>query len=164
MTKSVELDQFSPVQSAWCWNFSTQIRSQHRYDRGFGRAGLPFAQQYCRVSIERRESTTVPQSAGHCTPYRWFHPGMDLHFVTLPLEKRILLFTRGIISSGEPASLGSETTQTMPARLDVEIGDVLTPKREVLRTQRPWSAHRVVTRPDCATPCRRRAWFLQGVS
>ena len=67
---------------------------------------------------ERREpDDRQHNSAGHCTPYRWFHPGMDLHVVTLAWEKGFLRFqiNQEPLARGEPAKIDSETTQTTPA-------------------------------------------------
>jgi hypothetical protein len=85
---------------------------------------------------ERREpDDRQHNSAGHCTPYRWFHPGMDLHVVTLAWEKGFLRFqiNQEPLARGEPAKIDSETNQTTPARLDCRY------RRQCLSTRR-WGA------------------------
>ena len=61
-------------------------RSQRCYDRGFSALVCHFLSGAAECPSERRKPYDRERnSADHCTPYRWFHPGMDLHFVTLTL-------------------------------------------------------------------------------
>jgi hypothetical protein len=82
-------------------------RSQHRYDRGFRALGCHFLSSAAECPSERREPEDRERnSADHCTPYRWFHPGMDLHSSPwLGRRELLLLFQikRGTIARNEPA-------------------------------------------------------------
>src|SRR5205807_1475825 len=59
-------------------------RSQRRDNRGCSTLGGHFLSSAAECPSKLREPDDRERnSAGHCTPYRWFHPGMDLHFITL---------------------------------------------------------------------------------
>ena len=107
-------------------------RSQRRYDRGFGALAGHFLRGAAECPSERRKPDNRERnSADHCTPYRWFHPGMDLHFVTLALGEFLLVqIKRGNIARGKPATVGSETTQTTPP------GSIVGDRRQCLLTGR----------------------------
>src|SRR6266436_5072152 len=154
----VELDQFRR-----CIGLVLELldadRSQHRYDRGFGALGCHSLSCAAECPSERRESDNRDRnSTGHCTPYRWFHPGMDLHFVTLALgEANFSCFTRGIISSGEPASVrfGNYSDYAGAARLsDWRTVLTLTRRRGAAHVKALIGASRCDGGPDCAMPCR----------
>jgi hypothetical protein len=111
--------------SAWCWNFSTQIGASTATTAVSARWVAIRSAVLPSVHPSDENPTIVNATAGHCTPYRWFHPGMDLHFVTLALgEANFSCFNRGIISSGEPANvrLGNYSDDAGPARLS-DLGD-----------------------------------------
>jgi hypothetical protein len=74
-------------------------RSQYGYDRGFSTLGGHFLGSAAERPSELREPDDRERSsAGQCAPYRWFHPGMDLHFVTLALgEANFSCFTENHI-------------------------------------------------------------------
>src|ERR1700736_5160171 len=59
-------------------------RSQGRDDRSCSTLGGHFLSSAAECPSKLREPDDRERnSADHCTPHRWFHPGMDLHFVTL---------------------------------------------------------------------------------
>jgi len=113
-------------------------RSQRRYDRGFSALACHFLRGAAKCSSERRKpDSRESNSADHCTPYRWFHPGMDLHYVTLALGEFLLVqIKRGRIARIEPATVGSETTQTTP------LGSIFGDRRRCLSGWRGAGAHR----------------------
>ena len=70
--------------SVCCWNLSTQIGASAATTAAAARWVAIFSAVLPSVHPSCENPTTAnANSAGHCTPYRWFHPGMDLHFVTL---------------------------------------------------------------------------------
>ena len=105
-------------------------RSQRCYDCGFSALGCHFLSGAAECPSERRKPYDRERdSADYCTPYRWFHPGMDLHFVTLHSGRRDLLpvSTTESYRRGEPAKVDSETTQRTPAPFRMsDIGDAAT--------------------------------------
>src|SRR4029077_19809362 len=124
-------------------------RSQRLDDRGVSTLGGHFLGSAAECPSELREPHDRERnSTGHRTPYRWLHPRMDLHFVTLALgEANFSCFNRGIISSGEPANvrLGNYSEHAGAARLS-DIGDGASYQAARCGArQRRWSAHRVVT-------------------
>src|ERR1700730_6038706 len=67
--------------SAWCWNFSTQIGASTATTAVSARWVAIRSAVLPRGPSERREPHDRQyNSAGHCTPYRWFHSGMDFRF------------------------------------------------------------------------------------
>ena len=61
-------------------------RSEHRHDRVLSALSCYFLGSAAECPSERREPDyREPDSTDHCTPYRWFHAGMDLHLITLAL-------------------------------------------------------------------------------
>src|SRR4029077_9225352 len=104
----------------WLPEPSDADRSQRRDECGVSTLGGHFLGSAAECPSELREPQDRERnSAGHRTPYRWFHPGMDLHLVTLALgETSFSCFNRRIISSGKPAnvSLGNYSENAGPAR------------------------------------------------
>ena len=99
-------------------------RSQRRDDRRFSALSCHFLRSAAECPSELGEPDGRERySADHCTPHRWFHSGMDLHFVTLVCEKRNSLVSgqSANIGRGERAKIDSETTQTTLARLNCRI-------------------------------------------
>src|SRR6202035_5011628 len=98
-------------------------RSQRRYDRGFSALACHFLRGAAECPSEGREPDNRERnSADHCTPYRWFHPGMDLHFVTCLWEKGASpVSTNESYRAASPRYVASETTQAAPAPLECRI-------------------------------------------
>src|SRR5205807_5419727 len=103
-------------------------RSQRYYDCGFSALGCHFLSGAAECPSERRKPYDRERdSADHCTPYRWFHPGMDLHFVTLALEEGKLLLVQDQVRKHSPLRagedrLGNYSDGWRPARSS-DIGD-----------------------------------------
>jgi hypothetical protein len=76
--------------SAWCRNFSTQIGVSTATTAASARWVAIVSAVLPSVHPSNENPTmanaTAPTTAPHTA--RWFHPGMDLHSVTLALEKR----------------------------------------------------------------------------
>src|ERR1700746_2524096 len=81
----VECDEFCCGIGLLLESFDTD-RSQRLDDSGFRALSCHFLRSVAECPSELGEPDDRERySADHCTPHRWFHPGMDLHFVTLIL-------------------------------------------------------------------------------
>src|ERR1700719_4443246 len=90
------------AESVCCWNFSTQI--------GASAATTAVSARWLAIlrgaaecpSKRRKPDNRERNSADHCTPYRWFHPGMNLHCVTSALAVVLLVqITRGNVARSD---------------------------------------------------------------
>ena len=102
------------AESVCCWNLSTQIGASAATTAVSARWLANFSAVLPIVHPSDENPTTANAPAPTTAPHnRWFHPGMDLHYVTLALGEIVLVqIKRGSIARGEPATVGSETTQT----------------------------------------------------
>src|SRR5438132_2086146 len=99
-------------------------RSQRRDDRGCSTLGCHFLSSAAECPSELREPDDRERnSADHCTPHRWFHPRMDLHFVTLAVGEGNF---SGFRSTREHSPwrdgedrLGNYSDDALPSRLSV---------------------------------------------